>query len=767
VNPRLWASLRPFGIGEERPNNYLEIWKAFRENRDQLGYAWRILNQGCCDGCALGTTGVRDWTLDGVHLCNIRLRLLRLNTMPALDVGTLERVDALRGKRSEELRALGRLPYPMVRRRGEPGFQRITWDSALDLIAGRLRRALALDDGARRVGFYLTSRGMPNEAYYAAQKAVRAMGSNAIDNAARVCHAPSTVALKAALGVGATTCSYTDWIGSDLIVFIGSNVANNQPVAMKYLYHAKQAGTKIVTVNAYREPGMARYWVPSVPESAVFGTQVTDRFFMINVGGDVAFLNGTLKAMIEHGWIDRAFIDGHTTGFTELQVALAAQSWDELERRSGTTRAEMQAFAQMVGEAKTAVLVWSMGVTQHDFGEDNIHAIVNLGLSRGFVGRERCGLMPIRGHSGVQGGAEMGAYATAFPGGLPVTPQHARRFSDLWGFPVPDRVGPTAPEMIDAAHEGTLDVLFSVGGNFLEVLPDPPYVREALGRIPLRVHMDIVVSSQMLLDPSEIVVLLPAATRYETPGGVTQTSTERRIIFSPEVPGRRIGEARPEWDVLMDLARRVRPDLADRLRFESTAHVREEIARAVPMYEGIQRLAKAGDQVQYGGPHLCAGWTFPTADGKAHFVAVAPPRLVVPDGMFLVATRRGKQFNSMVHERRDALTGATREAVLVSREDAQRLEIRDGASVIVRNEFGQLRGRAHVAPVQPGTLQVHWPEGNVLIDRRKRSPVAGIPDYNAVAWLDVAGPAPTGVVALANDLLPTPAGAIPKPIAGD
>jgi molybdopterin-dependent oxidoreductase alpha subunit len=595
---------------------------------------------------------------------------------------------------------------------------------------------------------------MPNEAYYAAQKAVRAMGSNSIDNAARVCHAPSTVALRRAIGVAATTCSYTDWIGADLIVFIGSNVANNQPVAMKYLYHARQAGTKVVTVNAYREPGMARYWIPSVPESAVFGTRITDRFFMINVGGDVAFLSGTLKVMIERGWVDRAFIDEHTTGFSELQASLEAQSWDELERRSGTTRAEMLAFAHMVGAARTAVLVWSMGVTQHDIGEDNVQAIVNLGLSRGFVGRERCGLMPIRGHSGVQGGAEMGAYATAFPGGLPVTLEHARRFAELWGFPVPDHGGLTAPEMIDAAHEHGLDVLFSVGGNFLEVLPDPPFVRDALGRIPLRVHMDIVLSTQMLLDPADAVVLLPAATRYETPGGVTQTSTERRIIFSPEIPGRRIGEARPEWDVMMDLARRVRPDLADRLRFESTAAVRDEIARAVPIYDGIQRLAGAGDHVQYGGPHLCAGWRFPTADGKARFTVGALPRFDVPDGMFLVATRRGKQFNSMVHERRDALTGATREAVLISREDADRLAIRDGDAVIVHNAIGELRGRARIAPVQPGTLQVHWPEGNVLIDRRKRSPIAGIPDYNAVARLDAAGAAPTGVAAVADGLIP-------------
>ena len=143
--------------------------------------------------------------------------------------------------------------------------------AALDLIAERIRAS-----HPDRLGFYLTSRGMPNESYYAAQKAVRALGTNSIDNAARLCHAPSTVALKGSLGVGATTCSYRDWMLSDLIVFFGSNVANNQPVATKYLHHARQNGAQIATVNSYREPGMERYWIPSIPESALFGTRLAE-----------------------------------------------------------------------------------------------------------------------------------------------------------------------------------------------------------------------------------------------------------------------------------------------------------------------------------------------------------------------------------------------------------------------------------------------------------------------------------------------------------
>jgi molybdopterin-dependent oxidoreductase alpha subunit len=731
--PKLWVSRKPLGIGEQHNNSYLDILKTIWENRRHPLYAWRILTRGVCDGCSLGTTGMKDWTMDGIHLCYVRLRLLRLNTDDAVDPARLSDVAALRRMTSAELRNLGRLGHPMVRRAGEPGFSRVGWDQALDLVAARIRASTP-----DRLSFYMTSRGMPNEAYYAAQKAVRAMGSNSIDNAARICHSPSTSSLKQMVGVAATTCSFRDWIDSDLIVFIGSNVASNQPVAMKYLHFARKAGAKVVVVNSYREPGMERYWVPSVMESALFGTKITDRFFMVDVGGDIGFLNGAMRHMVENGWVDNAFVKGHTTGFEELAKSLAEQPWEELERASGSTRGEMLDFAKMLAGAERAVLVWSMGITQHVHGEDNVRAILNLGLSKGFVGREGCGLMPIRGHSGVQGGAEMGAYSTAFPGGVEIDPENAGRLAETWGFEVPASPGLTAPESIDAADEGKLDVLFSVGGNFLEVMPDPAHVETAMSRVPLRVHMDIVLSSQMLVDTSDTVVLLPAATRYETRGGVTETTTERRVIFSPEIPGRRVGEARPELEVLMDLARRVRPELRDRLTFTGTAAIRDEIARAVPMYDGIQHLHRQGDQFQYGGPHLCAGWDFPTADGKAHFSPVALPRREVPEGMFAVTTRRGRQFNSMVHERRDGVTGAPRDAVFMCAADAERLALRQGDPVVLRNALGELRGQVFLAPVKAGSLQVHWPEAETIIDRTRRSPVGGVPDYNAVVSVEKA-----------------------------
>lgn len=723
----LWVGFKPYGMGEQKPNHYGDMAKVVWKNRKNLPYAWRILSKGVCDGCALGVAGFHDWTLSGVHLCTTRLNLLRVNTMKALDPGVLSDVKALRKLSGAELRDLGRLPYPMVRRHGEPGFTRVSWDDALDLVADRIKR-----NDPDAFALYLTARGITNEVYYVAQKMTRVIGTNNVDNAARVCHAPSTIALKRTIGVAATTCSYTDVIGSDLIVLFGANVANAQPVFMKYLFLARKRGAKVAVVNPMREPGLDRYWVPSNVESAMFGTKMADEFFGVHTGGDIAFLNGVLKVLLAEGGVDREFVREHTVGFDQLLQELESESFPDLEAASGATRDDMVRFARMYAAASSAVLIWSMGITQHANGVDNVTAIVNLALARGNVGRKGAGLMPIRGHSGVQGGSEMGAYATAFPGGLAVNEANATALSETYGIPIGARAGMTAEAMVEAGARGRVEVLYSSGGNFLDVLPDPDSVRDALERVPVRVHQDIVVSSQMLVDPGEVVVLLPACTRYEQPGGGTETTTERRVLFSPEIEGPRIGEARSEWEIFADLGRRVRPDRAHLLEFADADAVRDEIARVVPAYAGVEQLQKLGDAVQWGGTRLCADGVFPMPDGRARFSSVAPSPRERNAGRFVLSTRRGKQFNSMVYAEVDPLTGAGRDALFLGAKDAESLGVQDGAAVLIRSEHGEMKARVHVAPIRSGNVQVFFPEGNVLLPRGHLDPESGVPDYNAV-----------------------------------
>jgi predicted molibdopterin-dependent oxidoreductase YjgC len=340
--------------------------------------------------------------------------------------------------------------------------------------------------------------------------------------------------------------------------------------------------------------------------------------------------------------------------------------------------------------------------------------------------------MPIRGHSGVQGGAEMGAMPGGYVMGYDVSEENARLFAEpgYWGFEPPAWRGMGAAELILAAERAEIDALWQSGGNFLDTLPEPERVRRGLGRIGLRVHQDIVPNLAMLVEPGETVVLLPSRTRYEQRGGGTETSTERRIIYSPEIPGLRPGEARDEWEIPVLVARRINPERAAAVfPWRDTADIRAEIDRVCPTYRGIAKLERKGDSIQYGGPRLLVD-RFATPDGKGRFSAVDLPDTKVPEGRFLLVTRRGKQFNSMVHADVDPLTGARRDDVLISAEDAACLGLRTGDRVTLRNEQGEFQGRVRIDRVKPGSLQAHWPEVNGLIPAG-RLDSSGVPDYTA------------------------------------
>ena len=691
--------------------------------------AWKILSEGVCDGCALGVAGFHDWTLDGIHLCTTRLKLLEVNCAPAFDHSVLSDISWLRKRTSTELRDMGRLAYPMRRKRGEKGFTRITWDEALDAVGLGIRAA-----GGDRTAIYLTSRGLTNESYYVAGKAARAMGVANIDSAARTCHAPSTIGLKSTIGVAASTCSLQDVLETDVVILWGANVANNQPVFTKYLYEAKKNGAKVVVINPFLEPGLERYWVPSKAESFLFGTKLCDLHVPVRPEGDVALANALLKVLLERYATDQLFIDQHTSGWDDLVRHLSTLDIDELLIDAGIDHSTLTALADLYATSRSAVLIWSMGITQHRYGVEGVQAIVNVALARGNVGRNGAGLMPIRGHSGVQGGAEMGAYATAFPGGVTVSEESALELSALWGFAVPSTPGITAPEMVLAAERDELDVLYLDGSNFLEVMPDPQRVETALSRVPLRIHQDIVLTSQMFIDGDD-VILLPAATRYEQEGGGTSTTTERQIAFSPEIVSAP-GEARSEWRIFSDIAVRMNPALEPHFSWPDNKALRTEIAHVVPMYAGIENLSKTHDAIQYGGRHLCEGGEFPLPNGRARFtnLTVSPP--TIPEGSFFLSTRRGKQFNSMIFNEIDPLTGATRDAVYIDARDAAMLKVVEGDRVLLRSDVGSMNARVKIVALPSLSIQVHWPEGNVLIDAGINEDASRIPDYNAVVTIE-------------------------------
>lgn len=735
-DPKHWVSPIPFGLGKVKPKHIRDTMKVVMENRDNLPYAYRILTQGVCDGCALGVSGLYDQTLTGPHLCTTRLNVLRLNTMPAIKEEILHAdIDELRKMDSTELRKLGRIPYPLSRKKGEKKFSRISWDEALDKIANKIQ---TIDP--KQLAFFLTARGITNEVYYTAGKLARFIGTNNIDNASRICHSPSKTALKRSMGIGASSCNYQDWIGTDVLIFWGSVAANNQPVSTKYMYAAKRKGTKIICINPYREPAMDGYWVPSIPDSALFGTKIADDFYQVNIGGDIAFMNGVIKHWFEMekvhpgSALNHDFIQKHANGLESLREHAEKQDWEQLEKSSGISKERMLEFATLLANSKSGVFVWSMGLTQHRFGTDNISQVANLAILRGFIGREHCGVMPIRGHSGVQGSGEMGADPFVLPGS-DFDEENIERMEKIWGFELPKWQGDIVGVSLENAvlpeeHERKLKVFYTSGGNFLETMPDPHFMETCLQNVELRVHQDIILNTSTLVDAKEEVLILPAMTRYEQRGGGTSTSTERMVYFSPEIKGPRIEEARSEWEIYVDLAARVKPEQKHLLNFTEAEQIRAEIAVANRNYDGIQHLKNKGDVFQWGGAWLCEGGICPTEDGRSNLIPIELPELRKPEGHFYVTSRRGKQFNSMIYSETDPFNAADRYDVLIHPDDAREHGIMENEAIVVHNQYGTFHGKAKYAETRRGNISVYWPEGNVLLQKGVYERYAGIPEYN-------------------------------------
>lgn len=736
-DPKLWVSPVPFGLTKVKPHHMRDTAKIVWKNRDNLNYAKNIILKGVCDGCALGVSGLQDQTLNGPHMCTTRFNVLRLNTAPPIKPEILHQdIDELRKLNSSELRELGRIPYPMIRRKGDRKFIRVSWDEAMNTVAGKMKEL-----NPKQYAFYLTSRGITNESYYVAAKVARYLETNHIDNASRICHSPSKSAMKRSVGVGASTCNYQDWLGTDVLVFWGSVASNASPVSTKYMMEAKKRGTKIIVINPYREPAMENYWVPSVVESALFGTEIADEFYEVNIGGDIALMHGVMKHWFdleeqnEGSAVNHEFVNEHVNNYEDLKKNVQAQGWDEIVKSSGIDKERIIELSNSLAKAKTGVMVWALGLTMHKHATDNISQVSNLALLRGWLGGKNKGLMPLRGHSSVQGSGEMGADPFSLPGG-DYNDENRPRIEDLWDFKLPEWPGDTVGVTIENAmlpedNERKLKLYYMSGGNFLETMPDPDFVKDALQNLDIRVHQDIILNTSTLLDAKETVVVLPAKTRYEQDGGGLSTSTERMIYFSPEIEGNRnrIAEARSEWQIYVDLAKRVKPEESHLIDFQSGQEIRDEIAKANPQYDGVQHLKKAGDVYQYGGAWLCEGGVCPTPDGRGNLITMDIPDNNKKAGEFKLLMRRGKQFNSMVYGDEDAFNHMGRYDVLVSENDARREGLENGEAVVLYNKNGVFQGFVYYAPIKDGNIGVQFPEGNFLVEKGIYESFVEMPDY--------------------------------------
>ncbi|MDD1742670.1 MAG: formate dehydrogenase subunit alpha [Methanotrichaceae archaeon] len=610
-----------------------------------------------------------------------------------------------------------RLKYPMFRR--DDRLTRVSWDEAISVIAGNLGQ-IRDKCGPDYLGILTSAKGTNEENYLLGKLARAALKTNNIDHVARLCHAPTVAGLNYALGSGAMTNPISSLAQSDTILIVGSNTAEQHPLIASYILEAKASGAKLLVADPRK-------------------VQLADLAYLhLNPkpGTDIAWINAFLNIIINEGLINKQFIIERTEGFEAVQQSVSQYTPEAAERISGVNAEDLKRAAIAYGSAKRGAIVYSMGITQHIVGTDNVQALANLALATGNIGRDGTGLYPLRGHQNVQGSCDMGALPEYYPGYQKVSDARAK-FQQAWNTLLPDKPGLTTLEMMAAAENGDLKGLVVVGENPVLCFPDINRIKRALQSLDFLVVMDIF--------PTETTefadVILPCASFAEKDG--TFTSTERRIQRvrrAVEPPG----EAKEEWRIIADLLCK----LGVAASYSYPEQIMTEIASLTPIYGGInfERLNFIGlhwpcpDNNHPGTPILHSE-RFPI--GKARFRPVEhmnPHEMPDQDYPFIMTTGRSLfHFHSGTMTRRTSLLDreVPSPVVEINFDDAKALGIHNGQSVIIETRRGRLILNAKITPdISRGVLfvPIHFNEApaNVLTDQAL-DPKSKIPELKVSA----------------------------------
>jgi molybdopterin-dependent oxidoreductase alpha subunit len=681
----------------------------------------KMRTNNACKTCAVGMGGQSGGMINEAgrfpEVCKKSVQAQAGDMAGAIDEAFFKRttIEQMKALGSRDFERLGRLAFPVIAEPGDTHFRRLGWDEALD------RAATAFRDCEPDRSFFYASGRASNEAAYLMQLVARVYGTNNVNNCSYYCHQASGVALGMVYGSGTSSVTLEDLDHCDLALVAGANPASNHPRLITKLVELRERGGKVIVINPVRELGMERFRVPSRVRSMLFGSQVSDLYLQPNVGGDVAVMKALLKGVIEAGALDTAFIESHTSGWDQIAEDIEAASWDDLVTASGLTRPEIDQAVAMLAGARSGILMWAMGLTHHTHGVDNILALANLALARGWLGRPAAGLLPIRGHSNVQGVGSCG-----------VAPALKKAFADklesLYDMTLPEGAGLDTFASMAAAAEGKIDAAFLLGGNLYSSNPDSAWAAEALGNIPLSVTVSTKLNEGHVFGRGRTAIILPALARDEEQQPTTQESMFNFVRLSDGGDQSVEGEMRSEVDIIASLAERVLPQgRFDWSQMRSHTRLRDEIAKVVPGYAPLDRIARTNGEFQVDGRTFHVP-QFGTPDGNAAFHVTPLPKTTQEQGEFKMMTLRSEgQFNTVVYEDEDLYRGNThRNVVMMSADDAARLGIKEGDRVVVENDTGSMLVSASIIDIRSGNLAMYYPEANVLVpqilDARSKTP---------------------------------------------
>jgi formate dehydrogenase alpha subunit len=609
-----------------------------------------------------------------------------------------------------------RLTRPLVREDGD--LVATSWETALDRIESSFSRILD-EAGPDALGFFASS-NCTNEENYVLQKLARALGTNNVDNCARLCHSSTVAAMGERFGAGAMTNSLDDLREADVYLVAGANPAEQHPIIFRsYLLPAIRDGTELIHID------------PRETDT----TREASRHLPVKPGFDIPLCNAMAKVIVEEGLVDSTFVADRVDGLERFRESLESVDIEENARRAGVDPTALRAAARTYAEADRAAIFTGMGMSQHHCGTDNVHALLNLALLTGNVGKRGAGVNPLRGQNNVQGAGDVGALPDVLPGYQSVTEADAREAAaDVWGFLPPATPGLTEVEMTHAFGE-SIHGAFVFGENPAITEPNANRVRDCLDRLDCLVVLDLFRTETA----EHADVVLPGSAWAEKGGTVTNTDRQvMRMRPNTDPPG----EARHDLSVLCELGDRLTDRAFD---YEGPEAVFEELRQVLPQYAGMSYAEIGTDSQRWPFPEdadegvdVLHAESFANGNRTAQLRAVDhvdPVDPVAEDELVLTTGRVLQHFNSGALTRRSGTLVRMRgeDVLQIHPEDADARGIDDGDTVRVGNDRGEVSVEADVTPaIRRGTVFATFHYSDPLVNRLTGDtldPVSKIPEY--------------------------------------
>jgi molybdopterin-dependent oxidoreductase alpha subunit len=615
----------------------------------------------------------------------------------------------------------GRITHPMIKKPGATHYEPIEWDAAFRLIADQLN-ALASPDEA----IFYTSGRTSNEAAFCYQLFVRAYGTNNLPDCSNMCHESTSVALGETIGIGKASVTLHDVYNARLLILAGQNPGTNHPRMLSALETAKRNGAKLIAVNPLHEAGLINFRNPQTARGLIGrGTDLADLHLPIKINGDLALFQAWGALLVGWDALDQEFISKHTRGFENWRAHLLAIDWHQVEETTGLSRAQITESAQLLRDSDRTVFCWAMGLTQHHNAVATISEIVNLALAQGNIGKPGAGLMPVRGHSNVQGDRTMGIWENP-------RPQFLDRLKAEFEFEPPREKGYDTVNAIRALRDGRAKIFIGLGGNFVQAAPDTEVTAAALCRAQLTVQISTKINRSHLTCGTTALIL-PTLGRTEIDMqasgpqfvSVEDTTLSVHATRGPLHPAS--PQLRSEIAIVTALAEAT---LGDRYAIDwapmrdDYRHIRRHIARVVPGCESYEvSVSRPGGFVLPHPPRDSR--TFPTKSGRAEFTVSTIEALHVPPGHLILQTLRSHdQFNTTIYGFSDRYRGIEggRRVVFVNPRDIEELGFQDGEIVDLVTHW---EGDDHLRRVEAfrivayqtprGSAAAYYPETNPLV----------------------------------------------------